>query len=99
MDASTHFEQLFFVTQQESLRLAALLARSLITKQEKRCLRMRFFCFAALAKIVARKVVKALIACFLKDTCKGNEMMKLLQKKSSSVYPNLFSANSEKCCC
>ena len=48
------------------------------------------FCFAALAKIVARKFAKALIACCLKVTCKQDEVIKLLQKKSSSVYPNLF---------
>ena len=39
------------------------------------------FCFAALAKIVARKFAKALIACCLKVTCKQDEVIKLLQKK------------------
>ena len=45
---------------------------------------------ATLAKIVAQKVVKPFIAWFLKVTCKQNKMMKLLQKKSSSIYPVFF---------
>ena len=57
------------------------------------------FRFALLAKIVARKVVKPILACFLNITCKQSEKMKYVAKKSSCIYPFFFSAKSEKFCC
>ena len=48
------------------------------------------FRFALLAKIVARKVVKPILACFLNITCKQSEKMKNVAKKSSCIYPFFF---------
>ena len=43
-----------------------------------------------LAKIVARKVVKPILAWFLNVTCKQSEKMKYVAKKSSCIYPFFF---------
>ena len=82
-------ESLSSASHQESLRLAALLARSLITKQEKRFLRMRFL-FCSFGKDCCSKSRQSSHRMFPQSYLQRKRNDKIVAKKKFFRLPKIF---------